>query len=102
MRTAIESEKEMPQVDAAELKAKEVGKIEFRYFDGIDWQETWDSTALNQLPKAIEIVLTLRRVPSDSASEDDDQVDPYAAPDSTHRMVVPIPVCEPFVTGEML
>ena len=47
--------------------APEVTRVEFRYFDGTDWQETWDSTALGEdnktpmgPPLAIEIWLEIR------------------------------------------
>src|SRR5262245_27568925 len=47
--------------------APEVTRVEFQYFDGTDWQETWDSTALGEdnktpmgPPLAIEIWLEIR------------------------------------------
>ena len=47
--------------------APEVTRVEFRYFDGTDWQDTWDSTALGEdnktpmgPPLAIEIMLEIR------------------------------------------
>jgi prepilin-type N-terminal cleavage/methylation domain-containing protein len=102
LSSAVETSEEYPQLAAAKLQAKEVSKIQFRYFDGMNWQEKWDSTSLNEMPKAVEIILTLRDEQNSGAAFDDKKVDPYALPETTHRMVVPIPVAEPFVTETAL
>jgi len=102
LSTAVETAEEYPQLSAAKLQAKEVSAIQFRYYDGVEWLEEWDSTALNDLPKAIEVTLTLRNLESASDSLNADDEDPYAFPDTTHRMVVPIPVAEPFVAETVL
>lgn len=102
LSTAVETSEEYPQLSAAKLQAKEVSAIQFRYFDGIEWLEEWDSTALNDLPKSIEVTLTLRNLATASDSLNADDEDPYAFPDTTHRMVVPIPVAEPFVAETVL
>lgn len=102
LSTAVETAEEYPQLSAAKLQAKEVSAIQFRYFDGIEWLEEWDSTALNDLPKAIEVTLTLRNLESASDALNADSEDPYAFPETTHRMVVPIPVAEPFVAETLL
>lgn len=101
LSTATQTSEELPQVAAAQLLAKEVSGVAFRYFDGLNWQESWDSNALNEMPKAIEIVLTLRssEEADDNSSEEED---PYSFPETTHRMVVPIPVAEPYVTESAL
>ncbi len=44
------------------------------------------------MPKAIEITLTLRNQEDAGDSFSDDVTDPYALPETTHRMVVPIPL----------
>lgn len=41
--------------------ASEVSAVEFRYHDGEDWVESWDSSEEGGLPKAIEIRLFLTR-----------------------------------------
>ena len=43
----------------AKLLAKEVTGLEFRYFDGVEWISEWDSSAMDGLPVAIEINLSL-------------------------------------------
>lgn len=102
LSAAVETDEEYPQLAAAKLQAKEVAGIQFRYFDGINWQEQWDSTALNEMPKAVEIVLTLRDEETGGAAFANDDEDPYSLPETTHRMVVPIPVAEPFVSETAL
>ena len=43
-----------------ELLCRGVRSLDILYFDGIDWQETWDSGAQdNVLPRAVEITLAL-------------------------------------------
>ena len=102
LSTAVETSEESPQLAASKLLAKEVSGLQFRYYDGIGWQESWDSNALNEMPKAIEITLTLRNQEDAGEAFSDDATDPYALPETTHRMVVPIPVAEPFVTESAL
>lgn len=41
----------------AELLAPEVISLEFRYFDGLDWYNEWNSEATGSLPAAVEITL---------------------------------------------
>jgi len=43
------------------LAAPEVVAVQFRYFDGVEWFDEWDSEAKGGLPMAVEIGLTLRR-----------------------------------------
>lgn len=102
LSTAVETSEESPQLAASKLLAKEVSGLQFRYYDGLTWQESWDSNALNEMPKAIEITLTLRNQEDAGETFSGDVVDPYALPETTHRMVVPIPVAEPFVTESAL
>jgi hypothetical protein len=37
--------------------APEVASVQFRYFDGLTWFETWDSEQAGRLPRAVEITL---------------------------------------------
>lgn len=41
--------------------APEVTAIEFRYYDGSEWQESWDSQEQESLPLAVEITLLVAR-----------------------------------------
>lgn len=99
LTTAVDNVEESPLVSASELIAKEVSKVQFRYFDGLQWQEEWNSTTLNQMPKSIEVVLTLRKETTDSG---DEETKPEDLPETTHRMVIPVPVATPFIVEEQL
>jgi len=54
------------------------------------------------LPKAIEIVLTIRDSQAAGMVFADDEPDAYALPETTHRMVVPLPLAEPFTVEAVL
>ncbi|MFO0903636.1 MAG: hypothetical protein U0939_11585 [Pirellulales bacterium] len=43
-----------------ELIAPEVVGLEFRYFDGTQWLEQWDSLQTNSLPLAVEILVAIQ------------------------------------------
>jgi hypothetical protein len=101
LSTAIETGKDEDEPLVDSVLAPEVSRITFRYFDGVEWMENWDSTQLNRMPTAIEIVLTLRNSRPAGGELDEDE-NPFALGDSTHRMVVPVPVAEPFVAESAL
>lgn len=102
LSTAVETAEDIPQLSAAKLIAREVSSVTFRYFDGGQWLEEWDSTARNELPKAIEIVITLRDEQPTESLLSSDEPTPYAFPETTHRMVVPLPTAEPFIMEALL
>jgi len=79
------------------IDAKEVSRLEFRYYDGLTWQEEWDSNSQNALPVAIEILLTLRNLESGSVALSGNDPNPYALGETTNRMVVALPLAEPFI-----
>jgi hypothetical protein len=54
------------------------------------------------LPKAIEIKLTIRDSQQSSMAFEDDTPDPWALPETIHRMVVPLPLAEPFIAEAVL
>jgi type II secretory pathway pseudopilin PulG len=45
--------------ESSELLATEVSQIRFRYFDGEQWLNEWDSTELGGFPPAIEVVIAV-------------------------------------------
>ncbi|MFM7059258.1 MAG: type II secretion system protein GspJ [Planctomycetota bacterium] len=102
LSTAVETAEDIPQLSAAKLIAREVSAVTFRYYDGGQWLDEWDSTARNELPKAIEIVVTLRDEQPTESLLSDDEPTPYALPQTQHRMVVPLPTAEPFVMEALL
>lgn len=101
MSTAVEAGEDQDFTSVDKIDAKEVSQVAFMYFDGADWQETWDSGILNRLPVAIEIVLTLRNTQS-SDGFSGDEPDPYALGETKHRMLVALPLAERFLVETAL
>ena len=90
------SDTEILMAEAAEFLAPEVVSLTFRYFDGVDWVEEWDSDLQGAVPTAIEITLGF------VAPGPDDPLQAAAAdaiPD-TYRFVVALPVAESMVSEE--
>ena len=45
--------------DVVEL-AQEVVHVNFRYYDAGEWRDTWDSSQVRRLPKAVEVTVIVR------------------------------------------
>ena len=74
------------------LLAEEVTLLQFRYFDGMDWYDVWDSVSLERLPNAIEITIGFREsssTPSEGIAEIGD-----ISRSKLHRFVVSVPAAE--------
>ena len=84
------------QLNASDMLAREVGAIRFTYFDGVDELEEWDSTQLGKMPLAVVIELTLRTVLPDTEERTPEEIPGYLD-ETVHRLVVPVPVAEPYV-----
>jgi prepilin-type N-terminal cleavage/methylation domain-containing protein len=77
-----------------EVLCRNVFLFALRYYDGIDWLDTWDSTQNdNQLPAAVEVTLQLRRSVEPEADEEG-----YRA---TRLFLIPNSTIEPGVTMEV-
>ncbi|MDA1017842.1 MAG: prepilin-type N-terminal cleavage/methylation domain-containing protein [Planctomycetota bacterium] len=105
-RVAVEfadSQRDLDQLAAqAKLLAPAVVSLQFRYFDGVEWVEAWDSNAYVEqsvdgsieeviagLPQAVEITLGLR-------NEQDTE---EGIADQTYRLVVSLPTAQKNVEG---
>ena len=99
---AIQNNEEDSLISAAQVQAPEVSMIRFQYFDGTTWQTEWDSTQLNSMPAAIEVVLTLVTPNSADPQSLADTDDIYELGETSHRMVINVPVAEPFVAEASL
>jgi len=66
-------------VDAEEsVLCRGVRGFNLRYYDGMDWQDTWDSTVVdNALPIAVEITLEVDREDREIPLSSDDAEDVY-------------------------
>lgn len=96
LSTAINQGDMGMQLAATALLAPEVAALKFEYFDGVDYLTEWDSTVQNAMPLAIIIELTLTVVQDEN--DDRNLAETVGAlQDTVHRLVVPIPVCTPYV-----
>ncbi len=50
---------ELPEIVLGEVLAPEVTQLEFRYFDGTQWLEEWDSEEIGGIPLAVEIAIAV-------------------------------------------
>ncbi|TWT34521.1 prepilin-type N-terminal cleavage/methylation domain-containing protein [Blastopirellula retiformator] len=86
------------QLDASgEIVAPEVSYLNFRYFDGYEWYEEWDSAAMEGLPLAVDIVLAIRSADDRASAQQSD--DPFvvgvAEGDMVYRRLIRIPIAVP-------
>ena len=56
MSTAVQNGEEEKFTSVDKIDAEEVSQIAFSYFDGANWQESWDSGTQNGLPIAIDSI----------------------------------------------
>ena len=91
---AAESTGDLPGLAAAAvLLAPEVTGLQFRYFDGAGWVDSWDSALSGALPRAVEATLEIDLDGSPSAYAAGDDVGDRA-PALTRLLVCP-PLSEP-------
>jgi hypothetical protein len=79
---------------SGKLLAREVTGLEFRYFDGGEWLTDWDSTAMDGLPVAVEILIALQPVQPPNQDELAGLAPDAAGllAEATYRLVVHLPV----------
>lgn len=86
---------------SASVLAPEVTEIQFRYFDGVSWVESWDSVAMNALPKAVEVTLWI-----DPNADDEKVIATLGGNDAStasgsYRFVVSVPLADPLLGQEL-
>lgn len=86
---------------AAQVIAPEVASLQFRYFDGLQWVDTWDSTAMNALPLAIEVTIGYREPPDKDADKLADLTGAVRI-GQTVRHVIAVPMAEPYAATGVL
>jgi hypothetical protein len=79
------------------LLAKEVIFLQFRYFDGFEWYEEWDSDLLGGVPMAIEIIIGFAS-PVDEETEGGLLARSANQSTNEYRLVVKVPIAEPIET----
>lgn len=55
-------------LESSHVLAPEVSDIQFRYFDGAAWTDTWDSRTTGALPRAVEVVFAFWNEPAKNSS----------------------------------
>lgn len=83
-----------------EMLAEEVTGLEFRYFDGTEWLEEWNSEERQGLPVAVAIVVQIEGVAKRGPIEGLSDSDPLNSesnrnPNLIYRLVVHLPSAEP-------
>lgn len=78
---------------AAQVIAPEIATITFRYFDGQAWVETWDSTAMDRLPQAVEVIFGYRDAVAEA--ETPTALSSVVPISQTVRHVIVVPMAEP-------
>lgn len=66
----LASEEELLEV-RNDLWSHELGYLEFRYFDGVEWSVTWDVTTGNSLPQLIQVTVGFGKCTSDELDNRD-------------------------------
>jgi prepilin-type N-terminal cleavage/methylation domain-containing protein len=80
-----------------QILAPEIDRLQFRYFDGLEWFETWDSALAGMLPRAVEVTIGFEAPEDRSGYMGNSTV---SASTETFRLVVAIPVSDPLSAEE--
>jgi len=95
---AIENGSGDTLVSREEVLAAEVSDLTFRYFDGTEWVDLWDSDERGELPVAVEIVLALSMRPEASPLAANTATptnrDSFTEP-HLYRLLVRLPLAKP-------
>jgi prepilin-type N-terminal cleavage/methylation domain-containing protein len=84
--------------ELTQVLAPEINSVQFTYYDGGVAYESWDSTLYGKLPAAIEIVIGFRTTEDLSQLE---RLSGYGAvPVATYRLVVALPMSQPYVVQD--
>jgi type II secretory pathway component PulJ len=78
---------------SARILAPEVTAVNFRYFDGLTWQISWDGSGMQLLPNAIEIMISVRSAATVGSSVS--PTNPASSVIRVYRHVVPISTAPP-------
>lgn len=105
LRVAAEDDNDEIDVHTT-LWAPEMGYLEFRYFDGIEWTTTWDITAGNSLPQMIQLTVGFDSISEDEGEDRDldefpiDQPETALGPDrpniNRYRAMIRLPAADRF------
>jgi prepilin-type N-terminal cleavage/methylation domain-containing protein len=82
----------------AEIIAPEVIALQFRYFDGSAWYDSWDSQSTARLPLAVEITMGFE-IPPNPREEKLRRRSREQVVGRTIRQVIGVPMAVPYVPG---
>jgi hypothetical protein len=92
-----------------DLWSPELGYLEFRYFDGVEWDTTWDVTKGNSLPQLIQVTVGFEPCTSDELENRD--LDDYPLIDypygddkehaDRYSIIVRIPAADKFFSSRV-
>lgn len=90
---------------SAEILAPEVSILQFRYFDGYEWIEEWDSEAMGGLPMAVDVIIAIRDHDMTQALLADGAIEVPVADTSNpvgqvFRRLIRIPTAKPYEPEE--
>ncbi|MFN3152357.1 hypothetical protein [Bremerella sp.] len=90
---------------SAEILAPEVSLVQFRYFDGFEWLEEWDSEAMGGLPMAVDVIIAIRDHDTTQALLADGAIDMPVADAANpvgqvYRRLIRIPTAKPYEEPE--
>jgi hypothetical protein len=80
--------------ESVQVLAPEVISLQFRYFDGTNWYDSWDTSSFGALPRAVEVTLGFEQPPARKGSM-------KAAASTTQqvgrsvRQVIAVPLSQP-------
>jgi type II secretory pathway pseudopilin PulG len=75
-----------------QVLATEVTRMQFRYYDGYEWFDSWDSTERNGLPRCVEILIEMEPSEDQRASN----LSAAEPQPKQYRLVVPLMLSTPY------
>lgn len=84
----------------ARIIAPEVNYLQFRYFDGAEVVDSWDSSVMGRLPSAVEVEIGFR--PQQDFSTREVLAGQGSQPEQVYRQLIALPLAQPYVVEEEL
>lgn len=81
---------------STQLLAPEISSIQFRYFNGLNWETEWDSVTNEGLPRAVEVTIVFDPPPATGRL----LASSVSASSTQYRRVIAIPTSDPIMTEE--
>lgn len=93
-------EEDDPRDIRTDVWSHELGYLEFRYFDGVEWDTKWDITEGNSLPQLVEIIVGFDTISADELNDADLEQHPLTErPEfnpNRYSTIVKIPAADKF------